>query len=339
MMVRALPATTALCSALILAISPTAALAADPAPRISDHCPHGRRGAADIESKCYAMEYEGVERTFLIYAAAKHSTTPVPLILLLHGGGGNGSGMEKLTERGFNRRADRDGAVIVYPDGIGKGWNDGRTDLRSKAVSEQVDDIGFLRELPRYIAQLFPINPAKVYAAGISNGGLMSYRLACDAADVFAAVAPVAANISVELAPRCQPTRPISISIINGTDDPTMPWAGGAVKVLWMKRGTVLSTPTTLDEWLRLNRCEPAQIVGQPLTASPDDGTTVVQHSAHCAQSSEVNLYEVRGGGHTWPGGLPYLGPRIVGQVSHALDANETIWRFFMAHELPRAPR
>jgi polyhydroxybutyrate depolymerase len=328
-MLRALATLTALCLAAI----PIAFAA----PHPSDHCPAGRRGQANTEAKCFAVEHGGLERTFLLYAPARPST-PLPLILLLHGGGGNGSGMEKLTERGFNRMADRDGAVIVYPDGIGKGWNDGRTDLRSKAVTDQVDDIGFLRELPRQVTQIVPINLSKVYAAGISNGGLMSYRLACDAADVFAAVAPVAANISVELAPRCQPVRPIPIAIINGTDDPIMPWAGGAVKVLWMKRGMVLSTQATLDEWLQLNHCEPAHVVGGPLLAQPDDGTSVVQHSAQCARGSEVNLYEVRGGGHTWPNGLPYLGPRIVGPVSHALDANDTIWHFFMAHELPQPP-
>jgi polyhydroxybutyrate depolymerase len=100
--------------------------------------------------------------------------------------------MEKLTEGKFNRIADRDGAIIVYPDGLGRGWNDGRTDLKSKAVAEQVDDIGFLRALPRKISSQFPVDTTRVFATGRSNGGPMSYRLACDAADVFAAVAPVA---------------------------------------------------------------------------------------------------------------------------------------------------
>src|SRR5262245_2037870 len=103
------------------------------APHASKDCVSiNRRQAATSEAKCYSMEHAGVVRTFRVYAPAPLKG-PAPLVLVLHGGGGSGGNMEWLTERGFNRIADRDGAVIVYPDGIGKGWNDGRTDMKSKA--------------------------------------------------------------------------------------------------------------------------------------------------------------------------------------------------------------
>ena len=240
--------------------------------------------------------------------------------------------MEKLTEGKFNRIADGDGAIIVYPDGLGRGWNDGRTDLKSKAIAEQVDDIGFLGALPREISSRFPVDTTRVFATGISNGGLMSYRLACDAADVFAAVAPVAANMSVEIAPRCHPAREVSMLVINGTDDPIMPWNGGTIRVLWAARGTVLSTQATADRWIELDRCEPLREIGEVVDQDPGDGTSLVKHSARCASRADVTLFEIRGGGHTWPDGLPYLGPRIVGRVSRELNASEQIWEFFRQH-------
>lgn len=162
----------------------------------------------------------------------------------------------------------------------------------------------------------------------------MSYRIACDAADLYAAAAPVAASMSADLAPACRPARPISVAIINGTEDPIMPWNGGPVKVLWFKRGSVLSTVATLARWSEFNHCgamRPATVVD----AVPGDGTALAQQTAECAGMNELELLEIRGGGHTWPMGEPYLGERLVGRVSRELDANEAIWEFFQRHRLP----
>ena len=297
-------------------------------------CGEPRQGGT-TEAKCYSLEHAGRKRTFRLYAPARRDG-PLPLILVLHGGGGSGGNMEWMTQRGFNRIADRDGALIAYPDGVEKGWNDGRTDLRSEAVKQGVDDVGFLRALVQELSAGFPIDPTRVYATGMSNGGLMSYRLACDAADVFAAVAPVAANLSVELAPRCRPSRPVSIAIVNGTEDQIVPWNGGPIKVLWSERGEVLSTGATVARWTELNRCGEMRSAA-PVDSVGDDGTSVVLHTGECAQGSAVALYEIVGGGHTWPSGEPYLGTRIVGRVSRELDANEVIWRFLGRHSTPVA--
>ena len=200
-------------------------------------------------------------------------------------------------------------------------------------MKEQVDDLGFLRALPQELARRFPVDATRVYATGISNGGLMSYRLACDAADLYAAVAPVAANLSVELAPVCHPARAVSLLVLNGTDDPIMPWQGGPIKVLWSRRGEVLSTPATVQRWLELDRCN-ALSAHSRVDAVPDDATAYIERSAQCAGSAAIDWYEIQGGGHTWPGGVPYLGRRIVGRVSHELDANEVVWAFLSAHRL-----
>jgi polyhydroxybutyrate depolymerase len=296
-----------------------------------DDCLAARPAKAQPEAGCYSLLHAGMKRTLRVYVPEGRDTL-LPLILVLHGGGGNGGGMEWLTRRGFNRIADRDGAIVAYPDGIDHGWNDGRSGLRSGAAA-RADDLGFLRSLPQALTALHAVDAARVYVTGISNGGMMSYRLACDAAEVFAAAAPVAASMSVDLAPSCHPARAMPLLIMNGVDDPIMPWNGGVIRVLWMMRGTVLSSEDSAVRWLALDHCgalEPQAVI----EANPADGTAAAPRSARCAHGGEVRLYEIRGGGHTWPKGEPYLTSRIVGRVSQALDANETIWAFFRRHAL-----
>lgn len=284
-----------------------------------------------IESRCMRLEVNGGTRTYRLYKP-KEATKPLALLLALHGGGGSGSAMEIVTLGQLNRIADKQGVVVVYPDGIDRGWNDGRADRRMDQSSEAVNDVEFLRALVAHIATQVSINPNRIYATGISNGGLMSFRLACDAADLFAAIAPVAANLSVELARECKPSRMISIAMMNGTDDPMMPWLGGDIKVLGLRRGEVLSTQDSFEQWSRIGDCA-LPITHMERNRAADDGTSLVRHVAHeCKNNSEVRLYEILGGGHTWPGGYQYLESRLVGKVSHELNASEEIWKFFAAH-------
>jgi polyhydroxybutyrate depolymerase len=314
---------------LALALAGTTPLAA--AIR-TDDCLATRRSDASREAACYSLAQDARKRTLRVYVPKGHDE-PLPVVLVLHGGGGTGGGMEWLTRHGFNRIADRDGALIVYPDGIEHGWNDGRGANRS-AADAAVDDLAFLRALPGQLAALHPIDRSRLYVTGISNGGMMSYRLACDAADEFAAAAPVAANMAPELERRCHPARAISLLIMNGVDDPIMPWHGGVIRVLWMTRGQVLSAEDSAARWLALDHCGALE-AGALIAADPPDGTQVVPHGARCADGGEVRLYEIRGGGHAWPRGEPYLGPHLIGHVSQALDANETIWSFLRQHALP----
>jgi polyhydroxybutyrate depolymerase len=195
--------------------------------------------------------------------------------------------------------------------------------------------VGFLRKLPQELGALFSIDATRVYSTGISNGGFMSFRLACDAADVFAAVAPVTANFTAELAPRCRPARPISVAILNGTDDSLVPWGGGAIRVLFTNRGEVLSVPQTIARWRELNDCaalEPRTVRNEVA----DDGTTLRTHAARCAAGTELALFEIEGGGHTWPGGVQYLPRLLVGRTSRELDGAEVIWEFLRRFTLPR---
>lgn len=314
---RAILALVALCSSGVA----LAALAP------SGECLSARgRLSGEVEAACFAMEHSGRQRTLRIYPAYTR-TAAAPLIFVLHGGGGSASTMELLTRGAFNRIADREGAVVVYPEGVERHWNDGR-DLPETAAREDVDDVGFILALVEEIARQYSLDRGRVFATGISNGGFMSMRLACDAAETFAAVAPVTATLSEKLGARCAPTRPVAIMIVNGTEDPLVPWAGGEVKVLGVSRGAVWSADRTFERWLELDGCSRSRRGGARTDNNPADKTVVVVHRERCRVDVEVRLYEIQGGGHTWPGGVAYASERLVGRVSQEMDASREIWTF-----------
>lgn len=320
-------------ASIILVLASVAGFAAA-APKKPQCVPAQGRATYTVESRCLSMEYDGT-RTYRLYTPRPTRKQALPVMLVLHGGGGSGSAMEALTLGHFNRLADQHGVLIVYPDGIGRSWNDGRSDLRSAAAQEYVDDVGFLRTLVSELGKQQAIQISRVYATGMSNGGLMAYRLACDAADFVAAVAPVAANLSVELARECRPSRAVPMAIINGTDDPMMPWIGGDIKVLFSRRGEVLSAQESFEYFARIGDCA-LPITHSPQDRVPDDRTKVIRHVAReCRNGGEVRLYEILGGGHTWPSGNAYLGPRLVGRVSRELNAANEIWNFVSKYSLP----
>jgi polyhydroxybutyrate depolymerase len=288
----------------------------------------GLRLRGDIESRCETLSFDGRKRSYRVYVSA-HDTKPAPVVFVLHGGGGSGSGQELVTQGGFNRIADRDGVIVVYPDGVDRNWNDGRSNVNSPAFKENVDDVGFLKAVLEAVARRHPVDRKRVFATGMSNGGFMSYRLACEASEFFLAVAPVVAGLSVNLGPRCRPDRPVSVAILNGTADPLVPWKGGYVSALGVKRGETWSAERTYEKWIELDACK-IRLNDPEVNKVADDETSLVRHRAvSCAAGAEVRLYEIRGGGHTWPHGARYLADAIVGRITREFDANQEIWAFF----------
>jgi polyhydroxybutyrate depolymerase len=297
-----------------------------------DGCIRSRgRLQGTLETRCETIMHDGRERTYRLYVPAR-LRDPAPLLFVLHGGGGSGGNMEVMTKQEFNRIADREGALVVYPEGVGRNWNDGRSHVRSKAMQEKIDDVGFFRAIVRELSSQHHVDAHRIYSTGISNGGFMSYRLACDSADVFAAVAPVAANLSADLGPECKPARPVSVAILNGTDDPIVPWDGGQVGTYGIKRGMAWSALQTFETWASLDHCRKSS-TDPVVDRVGDDGTSYVLHRrTECDEDTEVRLYEIRGGGHNWPSGMKYLGEGIVGKITQELDGGTVIWSFLSAH-------
>ncbi|WP_084253670.1 alpha/beta hydrolase family esterase, partial [Mycobacterium avium] len=205
-------------------------------------------------------------------------------------------------------------------------WADGRG--ASPADRHHVDDVAFLVGLVTKLQNDYRVAPGHVFVTGMSNGGFMSNRLACDRADVFAAVAPVAGTLGVGVA--CNPSRPVSVWAAHGTADPLVPFKGGAVR----GRGGLshaVSAEAMVDKWRKVDGCQ-----GDPsMELLPDarDGTVVHRFdSTSCAASTEVVFYRIDKGGHTWPGGKQYLPAAVIGPTTHTLDGSEAIAEFFLAH-------
>ncbi len=279
-----------------------------------------------------SMTYEGRTRTYQIhipplYAKRMH----LPLVIVLHGGGGTGQNMQRyLTRGGFDALSDEEGFVVVYPDGVERHWNDGRKLDRYRAHREGVDDVGFISKLIDHQVANLRIDPRRVYVTGISNGGLMSYRLACQLTEKIAAIAAVTASLSEKLSATCTPSANVSVLIMNGTEDPLVPWDGGDIHFRRRTFGKVLSTQDTLKFWVERNRCSPSTPLVKAWDENQEDGTRVRrQVYGECGDDAEVVLYTIEGGGHTWPGGYQYLPEWVIGKTSLEIDANETIWRFF----------
>ena len=273
------------------------------------------------------LQYAGLERSYWVVAAAGEPSRPV--VLALHGGGGTAAAMCRM--RGGLQDLARQGAyILVCPQGVENHWNDGRQITRWRAHTENIDDVGFLAAVIEDVAKDHSVDLQRVFATGISNGGQMSYRLACERGDLVRAIAPVAASMAETL--ECAPARPVSVAILNGVADPLVPYGGGWIGFGGDRLGRVIATEEAWRRWAELNQCsgEPDQ-VWLP-DRSPDDGTrTQLLSRSGCAEGTQVLLYRIEGGGHTWPSGPQYLPEWVVGRVSQDLDGSQLIWDFFEA--------
>lgn len=301
-----------------------------------------RAGEAAGGLKLFKLETGGYTRGYRVYTPQNlEKTKKYPLLVLLHGGGGTGKGMPKLTRGGFEKLADEKGAILAYPDGIDKNWNDYRADKSRKAQRENIDDVAFISAMVDEIRKSYPVDPAKVYAAGISNGAMMSYTLACRAAGRFAAIAPVAGAMPENLVPACSPSRAVPVLIISGTKDKLVHWEGGYVTGPFgrKKLGRTISVEKSRDFWLEKNSCDAAKRETSELDFDLKDDTSISREVySSCAGGGAVEFLKITGGGHTWPGGLQYLPELIIGKTSGEIDANTEIWNFFMKHSLPAKP-
>lgn len=282
------------------------------------------------------LTLNGLERVYRIYVPDSYTGKKrVPLIVLLHGGGSDGRRMDRFT--GFNRIADDEGLILVAPDGVDRHWNDGRVATGYKAHETDVDDVGFISRLIDLLSAEFQIDPDRVYVAGISNGGMMSIRLGLELPEKLAAIAPVVAALPEPMAQKTFKLQPIPVVIVNGTEDPLVPWSGGEVRFMRKTMGRVLSTPDTVQFLVKHNKCSPEAVTVPLRDNDPSDGIRVFKSEYYGGADggADVTLYAVEGGGHTWHGPRPlvqYLPPARIGRASRDFDATAEIWSFFQKH-------
>lgn len=254
----------------------------------------------------HTMPFGGMDRTYRIHRPAGLAAA-APLVVMLHGSFGDGEQAENAY--GWDQLADSAKFVVAYPDGIGQTWN--AHGCCGKAEQENIDDIGFITQMVREISAALPIDQSRIYATGISNGGIMTYALACNS-NIFAAIGAVAAT---QLDP-CAAPHPTSVIQIHGTDDRLVPYNGG-------QGASTVNGPPVLDvnaSWRAVNQCGPPDVTTKP---------PVKTSTAACADGRSVELITIDGGRHQWPGGTSFL-ERF--DTKHALNATQTIWQFFVAH-------
>jgi len=287
------------------------------------------------------LEHDGVVRDFGFYASSGISSHPA-LVFLLHGGGGSASKAWKQEQgQDWKELADQDGFLLIFPQGMpgsdkqsGYHWNDCREAITAPQLPSTADDVGLILNLIDWAGEKFEIDRQRVYVTGASNGGLMTYRLAMEAPEYFAAAAAVIANLP--LGDECLESGiPIPMLIMNGTADPLMPFEGGCVAGDKCLRGRVLSTKKTLEFWLVLNQVDVVPQVEQLADIIPEDGSTVTLYSyLGDSKSKPVLYYRVDGGGHDVPGDQQNgaLIRSIVGLKNQDINGPKEIWRFFKMH-------
>jgi polyhydroxybutyrate depolymerase len=268
------------------------------------------------------------ERSYLFHVPPQaRAGKPLPVVLMFHGALTDGQGMVRFTR--LNEKSDQAGFIVVYPNGSGRlekmlFWNAG--DCCGYAQHQNVDDVGFVRALLDELATEAKVDAKRVFATGISNGAMFCFRLADELADRIAAIAPVSGPMGSET---CHPAQPVSIIYFHGTADPFVPFAGGKGD---KSLGTIdfRSVEHSVDNWIRADGC-PAEPAIKKLPQKVADGTSVTRKAyGPGKQGSEVVLYEIEGGGHTWPGHpLPF---NFLGKATANISANDLMWEFFLRH-------
>jgi polyhydroxybutyrate depolymerase len=260
-----------------------------------------------VGSSVHTMTFGGLDRTYRVYKPPG-LTAMAPLVVMMHGA--YGSGEQAESSYGWDPLADSAKFVVAYPDGVDHMWN-GRG-CCGRPARENIDDVGFITAMVGQISAALPIDKSRVYATGFSNGGIMSYMLACNSG-MFAAIGPDAAT---QLG-ACPAPHPTSVIHIHGTADRVVPYNGGPG---W----DTINGPSVADLnafWRNVDQCGPPDVTAKaPITTS----TTA------CPAHRSVEVITIDGGRHGWPGGTTSLERRD--PMSHALNATQTIWQFFASH-------
>jgi len=272
-------------------------------------------------------------RTYQVHVPPSYdNSNPFPVVLAFHGGL---SRADSLIQRcGLNKKADEAGFIAVYPNGTSRygrllTWNAGN--CCGYAMRQNVDDVGFVRELLDDLAGVANIDSKRVYATGYSNGAMLSYRLASELSDRIAAIAPVAGPMGTAT---CRPKRPVPVIHFHGTDDRSAPFRGGRVD-FGLTTVHFYSVEHSIRAWVKANGCpEKPVVTDEPDTS--DDGTTVERRKFGPGKDgAEVILMVIEGGGHTWPGQPPPYAH--FGKSTKDISANDLMWEFFKKHPVKRS--
>jgi polyhydroxybutyrate depolymerase len=276
------------------------------------------------------LEVDRRQRSYVVHVPrGSDGRKALPLVLAIPGATMSAAQMERFS--GLSTKADAASFVAVYPEGVGKTFNAGN--CCGQAASQKVDDVAYIRAVLDDVATVVKVDPKRVYATGMSNGGMMCYRLASELSDRIAAIAPVSGPMGTE---KCAPKRPVSVLHFHGTADEHAPFKGGkATKGLSkLFSPEFYSVEHSIKAWVQADGCR-AEPVAEKLPAKGDKDDTSVTRKTYGGgkDGSEVVLITVEGGGHTWPG---QKAPAFIdlGKTTTHIAANDLMWEFFQKHPM-----
>lgn len=287
-------------------------------------------GGLDAGDHTRTLDVDQNSRVYTVHVPPSYNRAkPVPVVLVFHGGGSNVEQMVRFC--GMNDKADKEGFVVVYPAGTGRlkrvlTFNGGN--CCGYAQRNNIDDVKFVRMLLDDLATVVSVDKKRVFATGMSNGGIITYRLASELSDRIAAIAPVAGPMGTAT---CKPKRPVPVMHFHGTDDDFAPFTGGKGRRSLTKTN-FYSVEHSIQAWIKANGCSKKPVV----TAEPnktDDGMTVTRKTYGGGKNgSEVVLITIENGGHTWPGQKPIRD--FLGKSTTDISANDLMWEFFKKHPM-----
>lgn len=266
-----------------------------------------------------SIQSSGIRRTFLLHIPDNLDLSkPVPLVISLHGFAEWPAHQMQIS--GWNDLADEKGFMVVYPSGTGfpKRWKAGG---QPDGAADKWQDVNFISDLIDELQKHYNIDPTRIYANGLSNGGGMAYLLGCKLSERIAAVGSVAGAFVFPLED-CLPTRPVPMIAFHGTADPIVPYLGGPSQNFIFP-----FIPQWIEERAEINGCNAAP------TQIPTNGEVSGVRYSGCRQEADVVFYSIEGGGHSWPGGQP-LPEWIVGHTTMDIEATRTMWEFFQEFSL-----
>ncbi len=279
---------------------------------------------------------DGIMRDFYIHLppqvmqtiASGNPPPSLPMVMVFHGGLGLAARMDQMT--GFNSIADREGFIVVYPQGIDRHWYDGR----NVEGQNRFDDVDFVKNIIDHMERKYRADSQHIYACGISNGGFFAQYVALQLPTKIAAVASVAATLPALIASGRPSLKPMSVLYILGLNDPLVPFKGGPIHYKHFKdRGMLISASQAAVFWQTGNRgSKMPTSVDLPDTDPTDNCRVKVATFGGGLRGSEVVVYGIEGGGHTWPGSIPTLSKGLVGETCRDISASEVIWDFFKRH-------
>lgn len=269
------------------------------------------------------LKHDGLTRKYLIHVPRNYDARkPAPLVVALHGGGGSMEYQADDSKYGLITKSEETGTVVVFPNGYSRRdsgrlatWSAG--ECCGPARDENVDDVGFIRAMLVEVRKKWNVDGDRIYATGISNGGLMAYRLACEMSDVFRAIAPVAGTDNTL---KCTPSHPVSVLHIHAKNDSHVLFDGGAGPDAFKSAvNEFTSVPATISKWTKLNAC-----TSPPRRSLEVKGAYCERHEP-CKNATVVELCVTESGGHSWPGGQKRRGEA----PSKAISATDVMWDFF----------